>query len=75
MMHCTSNQPVVQDEPDPITRDTLCSHVWKHYTNKDMGGYVGSASVRIHYAKMHGALWQRLQGHWQRWARELATAS
>ena len=74
MMHCTGNQLVVQDEPDPITGDTLYSHVWKHYKNKDKGGYVGSASVRIHSAKMHGALWQRLQGHWQRWARELLLA-
>ena len=75
MRLCTGNQLVVDDKPDPITGDTLYSHVWKHFKNKDRGGYVGSASIRTHTAKMHGPIWQGLQGHWQRWARELLLAA
>ena len=54
---------------DPVTNTKEYYIKWKHYKNSDKGGYTGSAQERVHTAKMHGALWQGLQGHWQRWGR------
>ena len=65
---CPGNQLVV-GEIDPVTNTREYKIVWRHYKNKDKGGYTGSAHLREHTSVMHGPLWQSLQGHWQRWGR------
>ena len=44
--------------------------VWRHYKNKDKGGYVGSAAIRIHTSRMLGENWQNLFRLWVTWGRE-----
>ena len=65
---CPGNQLHVEGR-DPVTKTKVYCIKWKHYKNSKKGGYTGSAQERLHTAKMHGPLWQSLQGHWQRWAR------
>lgn len=65
---CPGNQLCVGNR-DRVTRTNEYYIKWRHYKNGDKGGYTGSAHERVHTAKMHGPLWQGLQGHWQRWGR------
>ena len=65
---CPGNQLHVGGR-DPVTKTKEYYIVWRHYKNSDKGGYIGSGQEREHTAKMHGPLWQSLQGHWQRWGR------